>query len=108
MLRPLLSLLFVSLAALPAQIVETVGGTTTSPSGTNRGKGSLYRVDTSVFLIDFEMHLNVPSPDTLTFFLYRHHSRTGPATLEWTHQVQVTGGIGAAWYSTGPIAMPLV
>jgi hypothetical protein len=108
MLRPLLSLLFVSLVALPAQTVETIGGTTSQPSGANRGKGSLYRVDTSVYLLDFEMHLNVPSADTLTWFLYRHHSRTGVATLEWTQQVQVPGGIGAAWYSTGPIAMPLV
>lgn len=108
MLRPLLSLLFVSLATLPAQLIETIGGTTASPSGTNRGKGSLYRVDTSVYLIDFEMHLNVPGPDTLTFFLYRHHSRTGLATLDWTLQVPVTGGIGAAWYSTGPIVLPLV
>ena len=107
MLRPLLAILFVSLA-LPAQMIEIVGGTVTSPSGTNRGKGSLYRVDTSVYLLDFEMHLNVPVPDTLTFFLYRHHSRTGLATLDWTQQIQVTGGIGAAWYSSGPIAMPLV
>ncbi|HEX6811590.1 MAG TPA: hypothetical protein VF384_08215 [Planctomycetota bacterium] len=109
MLRPLLAFLFLSLTTLPAQLVtETAGGTTTAPSGANRGKGSLFRVDTSVLLLDFAMQLNVTVPDTLTFFMFRHHSRTGVATLEWTHQVPVAGGGGPQWYSTGPVALNLV
>ncbi len=97
-----------SLAALPAQVIDTVGGTNSAPSGANRGKASLYGVNTSVVLIDFEVYLNVPGPETLTFFAYRHHSRTGIATLEWTLPVTVAGGGGPAWYSTGPIAQNLV
>src|SRR5262245_37912058 len=108
MLRPLLSLLFVSVAALPAQVHEYIGGTTTSAGGTDRGIGSLFRVDTSVLLTEFAMVLNVPAIDTVTFFLYRHNSRTGDATLEWTQQLWTTGFGSQAWYSPGPIAIPLV
>jgi hypothetical protein len=44
----------------------------------------------------------------VTFFAYRHHSRTGAATLDWSLPVPVTGGTGPGWYSTGPIALNLV
>jgi hypothetical protein len=99
--------LFLSLL-LSAQVIETVGGTTSAPTLTNRAKASLYRVDTTVVLLEFEMFLNVPAPDTLTFFAYRHHSRTGTSTLAWTLPVSVAGGIGPTWYSTGSIALPLI
>lgn len=104
------SLLAFALLALtvPAQVIDTVGGMTTAPSGANRGKASVYAVTTSVLLTEFEVHLNVTAPETLTFFLYRHHSRTGLADLEWSLPVTVQGGIGPSWYSTGPIALPLV
>jgi hypothetical protein len=61
-----------------------------------------------VTLIEFEFHLDVPGPETLTFFSHRHHSRAGNATLEWLHPVTVAGGTGPGWYSTGPIALPLI
>jgi hypothetical protein len=97
------------LTALSAQVVvDTVGGTASAPTGANRAKASLYQVDTSVVLIDFAVWLDVPGPDTLTFFAYRHHSRVGTSTLEWTLPVAVTGGTGPGWYSTGPIALNLV
>src|SRR5688572_293059 len=108
MLRSLAAFLFTSLLTLPAQVTETVGGTTSSPTLTNRAKASLFRVDTTVLLLELEQFLNVPGPETLTFFAYRHHSRTGASTLEWQHPVTVQGGIGPAWYSTGPIALPLI
>ncbi len=97
-----------ALASLPAQTVDTVGGTTTAATRTNSAKASLFAVNTSVLLFDYEMYLDVAGPQTLTFFAYRHHSRSGTATLAWTHQVQVAGGGGAQWYSTGPIALPLI
>lgn len=55
------------------------------------------------------MYLNVPGVETLTWFVHRHHSRTGQFTLEWSQSVPVDGtGVGPAWYSAGPIALPLV
>lgn len=94
---------------LPAQAtVEIVGGTATAALRTNTGKASLYRVDSSVLLLEFEWWLDVPANQTVTFFAHRHHSRSGLATLEWTHQVQLTGGGGAQWHSSGPIALPLI
>ena len=97
-----------ALVSLPAQTVDTVGGTTTASTRTNSAKASLFGVTTSVLLIDYEMYLDVPAGQTLTFFAYRHHSRSGAASLDWTHQVTVAGGGGAQWYSTGPIALPLI
>jgi hypothetical protein len=112
-MKPLLaafafSLSLLSVASLPAQVVDVVGGTNSAPTGANRAKASLYQVDTSVLLFEFEVWLDVPGTDTLTFFAYRHHSRTGVSTLDWTHPVTVTGGTGPGWYSTGPIALNLV
>jgi hypothetical protein len=102
------ALLATALATLPAQTVDVVGGTSSAPSRTNTSKCSLYRVDTTVIVIEFEVYLDVPGPETLTFFSYRHHSRTGTATLDWVYPVQVAGGIGPSWYSTGPIVLPLI
>ena len=97
-----------SMLALPAQTIDTIGGTNSSPTRANSSKASLYAVDTSVLLFEFEMYLDVPGPENLTFFAYRHHSRSGTATLHWTHQVQVTGGGGPQWYSTGPIFLAML
>lgn len=108
MIRSLLALLVTTLATLPAQVIDTVGGMNSAPTGANRGKGSLYGVNTTVVLTEFEVYLDVPAPDTLTYFAYRHHSRSGVSTLDWTHQVTVAGGLGPSWHSTGPIALPLV
>lgn len=108
-MRTVLLAILSALVPLTAQTVETIGGTTTAPLRTNTSKASVIRVDSSVLLIDYAMYLNVPGQETLTWFLYRHHSRTGAATLEWTQQVTVNGtGVGPAWYSTGPIALPLI
>jgi hypothetical protein len=104
----LLALSLLTATSLNAQIVDIVGGTASAPTGANRAKASLYQVDTTILLLDFEVWLDVPATDTLTFFAYRHHSRTGLATLDWTLPVTVTGGGGPQWYSTGPIALHLV
>lgn len=105
-----LPLLFAALLApLTAQTVDTIGGTTTATARTNVSKASLFRIDSSVLLLDYEMYLNVPGQETLTFFMHRYHSRAGVYTQEWSLQVPVNGtGVGPAWYSTGPIALPLL
>jgi hypothetical protein len=93
---------------VPAQTIDTVGGTNSQPITANTSKSSLYRVDSSRLLFTFEMYLSIPGPDTLTFFAYRHPQRDGNATLEWTLTMPVTGGGGPQWYSSGPIALPLI
>jgi hypothetical protein len=51
----------------------------------------------------------VPGPETLTFFVHQHHSRTGSATLLWWTSVAVNGtGVGPTWYSSGAINVPLL
>ena len=100
-------LLLASLAAQPN--VDTVGGTSTRSTRANAGKANIFRVDRSIVLLNFEMYLDVPGPETLVWFLYRHHSQNGTYTLEWTLPVNVNGtGMGALWYSPGPIALPLL
>jgi len=107
--RLLSVLLTALLSPLAAQTVDTLGGTASAPSGANRGKASLFKVDSSVLLTNYEMWLNVPGVENLTWFMHRYHSRAGIFTLEWTSTVAVDGtGIGPAWYSTGAIAMPLI
>ena len=102
-------LLAALLSPLAAQTVDTLGGITTAPTGGNRGKASLFRVDSSVLLLQYEMYFNIPGIETLTWFIHRYHSRSGTFTLEWTTNVAVDGtGVGPAWYSTGPVAVPLI
>lgn len=102
-------LLTTLLAPATAQTIDTIGGTTTAPLRTASSKASLFRVDTSVLLIDYEMYLNVPGVENLTWFVHRYHSRAGVYTLEWSSTVAVNGtGVGPAFYSTGPIALPLI
>lgn len=104
------ALLLAGLASLaPAQVVDTLGGTGAAPSGASRGKGTVFQVDQTVLLLDYAMWLNVPAPDTVTFFCYRYHSRAGTYTLEWTIPVPVNGtGSGPSWVSPGVVSRPLV
>lgn len=102
-------LLFALLAAaLPAQgTIDTVGGTTSAPSRAALAKANAFRVDKSVLLLKLEMYLNITGAETLTFFRYRHHSQTGSYVKDWTKVVKVTGS-GAAWYSSGVVALPMI
>ena len=95
------------LAPLTGQTIETIGASNSCPAGSNRAKANQFRVDQSVLVLDFEVYLDVPQSETLTFFAYRHHSRT-LSTLEWTMQVAHPGGQGGpSFFSTGPIALAL-
>lgn len=106
LLATTLSLLF-SLS-LAAQTIDTLGGTTTPVTGGPTSKASVFRCDQSVLLTDYAMWLDVPGPTTLTFFVFRHHSRSGAFTQMQTYTVPVQGGTGPGWYSTGPIVLPLL
>lgn len=103
------AMLFALLAAAPlaAQTIDTLGGPS-NPATSGRAKANLFRVDSTVLLTEIEFWLNVPGAETLTFFVHGHHSRSGAATLRFTQPVPVTGTGVAAWYSSGPIVLPLV
>jgi len=103
----LLGLSLLLAATLPAQIVDTLGGTASAPTRQGMAKANLFRVDKTVLLIKLEMYLNVPGAETLTFFRYRHHSQDGAYKLDWTKPVKVSG-TGTGWYSAGTISVPLI
>jgi hypothetical protein len=103
-----LALIAGSVAPLPAQTVDVLGSTANPVTEPNRAKANLFAVDTTTLVLELEMWLDVPTASTLTFFAYRHHSRSGDGTLEWTQPVQAAGGGGPQWHSTGPIALALV
>lgn len=107
-MRPhLLAVTLATLAALPAQVIDTLGGTALSAT-TGNAKVNLLDVTASRWLTEMEWYLDIPAgANTLTWFVYRHHSRNGLATLEWTQSVTVTGGGGPGWYSSGPLLLQL-
>ncbi len=97
------------LAPLGAQTLDTLGGTNTPVTNrANTAKASVFAVTTSSILLDYQMWLDVGTTQTVTFFLYRYHSRSGPYTLEASWPVTVTGGGGPGWVSTGTVAHPLL
>jgi len=102
---PVLALLA---APLTAQTIDTVGGTGSAPSRANIAKANLFQVDSTVLLTEIEMYLDVPTNDTITWFVYRHHSRDGDAAQLFTIPSTVTGGTGPGWYSSGFISVPMV
>ena len=102
------TLLLLLAAPLAAQSsIDTLGGTTTPSTRAALAKANIFRVDKSVMLMNNEWYLDIPGSETLTFFLYRHHSQNGSYTLDWTKVVPVNG-TGQAWYSPGPIPIPLI
>lgn len=107
-MRTLLPVLFATLGSLPAQVIDTLGSTA-NPATTGSAKANLFQVNDTRIVLELEWYLSIPpGQTTLTFFSHRHHSRNGFANLEWTLPVTVTGTGAPAWYSTGPIALPLV
>lgn len=111
-MRLALSLGTLLLAAAPvcAQLnIDTIGGTNSTPSGSNRAKACVFSVTQSSILLEFEMYLDVPGPETLTYFVYKYHQRSGAFVLDDSITLNVDGtGVGPAWYSTGPIAYELI
>lgn len=103
-----LTLLLLSAAPLSAQIVDTVASAQVAAQS-GSAKCNLYEVDTTRLLFEVEWWLDIPAgPETLTFFMHRHHSRDGNADLIWTLQVPVMGTGTPQWYSSGPIAEAMV
>lgn len=107
MLRALLAIGLATATPVFAQVIDTLGSTAI-PATTGSAKANLLAVNDSRLLTEMEWYLDIPAgTTTLTFFVYRHHSRNGFATQQWTLPVTVTSIGGPAWYSTGPIALEL-
>ncbi|MBK8100362.1 MAG: hypothetical protein IPK26_24965 [Planctomycetes bacterium] len=108
MLRASLLLFACLLQAMPAQTVDTIGGTSSSMTSTGLADGNLFRIDTTCVLQRVECYLGLPAQtQTLTFFVYEHPSRIGTATRIWSAAVQVTG-TGNGWYASPTIGVPMV
>jgi hypothetical protein len=88
--------------------VDVLGGNNYSPYRFASAKGNVIAVERSVWLHSFELQLTITQPDTLTFFLYRHHSQSGQYSLEWTRKLGAPGATSAQWYSSGEVQLPLL
>ncbi len=88
------------------QALDTVGNTSNSNSDRARAKGNAYRVDADRVLIEQQFYLNFTGTQTLCFYVYE-----SPVEFGTYQQIQesshAASGQGAAWYSSGPISVPL-
>jgi hypothetical protein len=85
-----------------APVVDTVGDTSNTSTGTALAKGNAYRVDLSTGLVQAEFWLNFSNTQTLNFYVYQSPVEFGTYTQVFLSSTSVTG-TGAAWYSSGPI-----
>jgi len=92
---------------LNAQTVDIVGGMdkTASPNPWN-AKGNAFRVDQGVALLQEEFYLNFTGPKAINFYVFDSPREFGTYSLVHVNSVSVVGE-GNAWYSSGPIGVPL-
>jgi hypothetical protein len=67
------------------------------------GKGNAISVNKSVMVHSFEMYMDIPGVETLTFYVYQHDVATKQSfKLVKSWNVKVNGtGLGSKWYSSG-------
>ncbi len=85
-----------------APVVDVVGGTANTGSGSALAKGNAYRVDLSTGLVEAEFWLNFNGSQTLAFYVYYSPAEFGTYSQVYTSSATVTGA-GPAWYSSGPL-----
>jgi len=95
-----------TLATLGSDTIDVVGDTSGGSSGAGRAKGNSYRVDTSVVLNDAEFYLTFSDTQTLTYYVFESSVEFGTYTEIHRNSQSVTG-TGTAWYSSGPLSVPL-
>jgi hypothetical protein len=91
----------------PGGIIDVVGGTSNSAFNTGVAKGNSYQVITSVVLNEAEFWLNFTGVQTLNYYVYHCPTEFGLYNAIYMDS-EVVPGVGPAWYSSGPIAVPLV
>jgi hypothetical protein len=90
-----------------AQCADLVGDT--SNASLNRvalAKGNSYDISIPTVLDRADFWLQFTTTQTLTFYVYDSPTEFGTYTQIWSASASVTG-TGAAWYSSGPIGIPL-
>jgi hypothetical protein len=85
-----------------APVIDVVGDTSNTGSGTGRAKGNAYRVDLSTGLVEAEFWLTFSDSQTLAFYVYQSPVELGTYTQVYTSSTTVAG-TGAGWYSSGPV-----
>jgi hypothetical protein len=83
-------------------VIDVVGDTTNTGSGSGRAKGNAYRVDLSTGLVEAEFWLTFSDSQTLAFYVYQSPVEFGTFTEVYTSSTTVAG-TGTGWYSSGPI-----
>lgn len=86
--------------------VDIVGDDSITSSGSGRAKGNSYRVDINVTLTQAEFWLNFTDPQTLAYYVFVCPTEFGTYNEVYRNS-EVVNGVGAAWYSSGVISVPL-
>jgi len=86
--------------------IDVVGDASNTGSGDGRAKGNAYRVDGDITLDEAEFWLNFTSTQVLAYYVFSSPVEFGTYT-EICRDTETVTGSGAAWYSTGTIAVPM-
>ncbi|HET6456128.1 MAG TPA: hypothetical protein VFI02_17110 [Armatimonadota bacterium] len=93
--------------SIPFCMTEMWGNTTESTTATAVARGNLYLCSTDVALTSIDMYLNIPTSTELRFFVYEAPNYDSSYTK--IHETTIANsGTGQGWYSSGPIATPMV
>jgi hypothetical protein len=84
-----------------AVTVDVVGGTTNSATGSGLAKGNVYRIDTTVNLLNFEALLHFSGTETLEFYVFKNSSEFGNYSLVTSTSFAATGTGVDTFYSSG-------
>jgi hypothetical protein len=93
--------------AQAAVTTDVVGGTANAVSASGLAKGNVYRLDTSVDLIQFESYLSFSGTETLNFYVYKNSAEFGTYTQVASTTYSATGTGSGAFYSSGPLNLGL-
>lgn len=87
-------------------VIDIVGGTSNSSTRNALAKGNAYRVDNSVVLNEAEFWLSFSGTQTVNVYVFDSPAEFGTYNEVYRSSGPMTG-TGAAWYSSGPIAVPM-
>lgn len=85
-----------------APVIDVVGGTANTGSGSALAKGNAYRADLGTGLVEAEFWLDFTGSQTLAFYVYHSPVEFGTYSQVFTSSTTVAG-TGPGWYSSGPI-----
>jgi hypothetical protein len=103
----MLALSWILTIPVSAQCADIVGDiSNASLNRTALAKGNSYDITVPVVLDRADFWLQFTTTQTLTFYVYDCPTEFGTYTQIWSSSNLVTG-TGAAWYSSGPIGLPL-